>query len=230
MGGDGDDTLIGGLGDDTLVGAQADTLLDGGANADLLQLGASFTTLIDGQIVNIEGITLMAAGLSLNLSNQTEGFTLNGFATGASTIIGGAGADRIIGGSGADSLTGGDGADRLTGGQGADTLTGGTGADSFVFSFVTEVDSITDFTSVSDRILLDKSVMVGIGGVGTLTSDAFWSGVDAVTGHDATDRVIYNSTTGALYYDADGIGGVVAVQIGILDTKPTLLEGDFLIF
>ena len=49
-------------------------------------------------------------------------------------------------------------------------------------------------------------------------------------GNVATDRVIYKTTTGALYYDADGIGSGAAVQIGVLDSQPTLAYTDVLIF
>jgi Ca2+-binding RTX toxin-like protein len=42
--------------------------------------------------------------------------------------------------------------------------------------------------------------------------------------------VIYNTTTGALCYDADGLGGAAAVQIGVLDRHPTLAYTDVLIF
>ncbi len=49
-------------------------------------------------------------------------------------------------------------------------------------------------------------------------------------GHLATDRVIYNTTTGALYYGADGSGSGAAVQIGVLDGHPTLAYTDVLIF
>jgi hypothetical protein len=41
--------------------------------------------------------------------------------------------------------------------------------------------------------------------------------------------VIYNATTGALYYDAYGNGSGAAVQIGVLDSHPTLAYTDGLI-
>jgi Ca2+-binding RTX toxin-like protein len=35
-------------------------------------------------------------------------------------------------------------------------------------------------------------------------------------GHDSDDRLIYDTSTGALYYDADGSGSKKAVQIAVL--------------
>jgi Ca2+-binding RTX toxin-like protein len=42
-------------------------------------------------------------------------------------------------------------------------------------------------------------------------------------------QIIYNTTTGGLYYDADGNGGKAAVQIAILGTSPypTMFYTDF---
>jgi Ca2+-binding RTX toxin-like protein len=63
-----------------------------------------------------------------------------------------------------------------------------------------------------------------------LTSSAFYAAADATKGHDADDRVIYNTTTGALYYDADGSGSAKAIKIAVLDDHPTLAYTDVLIF
>jgi hypothetical protein len=42
---------------------------------------------------------------------------------------------------------------------------------------------------------------------------------------------VYNTTSGALYYDADGSGSGAAVQIALIGTTvhPTLTNGDFFI-
>jgi hypothetical protein len=64
------------------------------------------------------------AAVSINLSLQTEGFSITGSSL----------ADTITGGSGNDVIVGGVGNNTITGGTGADTLTGGGGTDTFVFA------------------------------------------------------------------------------------------------
>ena len=52
----------------------------------------------------------------------------------------------------------------------------------------------------------------------------------AVGAHDASDRVIYNMTTGSLYYDPDGTGGTAAVRFAVLTGSPdALTNADFVV-
>ena len=88
-GGAGADYIIGNSGADIIVGAQNDKVLDGGGGTDTLRIGANFTSTGDAQIVNIENVTLTAAA-TVNLSNQTEGFTITG-SSGIDSITGGSG-------------------------------------------------------------------------------------------------------------------------------------------
>lgn len=161
--------------------------------------------------------------------------TLRGYA-GNDVIKAGAGNDKVYGGTGNDTLHGeagndklyGEaGNDKLYGGLGSDTLTGGTGSDTFVFNTklgTSNIDKITDFDPKYDTIWLDDDIFTKAGKVGDLAKAAFHIGNAAA---DASDRIIYNKTTGALYYDADGKGGVAAIQFATLSKGLALTVSDF---
>ncbi|MDP1866955.1 MAG: Ig-like domain-containing protein, partial [Bradyrhizobium sp.] len=152
---------------------------------------------------------------------------------GDDTIIAGQNADTIRGNAGDDFLYGGDNDDDIAGGAGSDTLTGGGGKDSFRFYSSTEgTDTILDFTSGgggADRILLDDA---GFGDIGlTLTAAEFVSGAGTTAATTAAQRLIYNTSTGALYFDADGsASGSTAVQIAVVVGQPALTLSDFQMF
>lgn len=77
----------------------------------------------------------------------------------------------------------------------------------------TNLDKITDFKAKIDKIALDNKVFKTIGKDGHLKKDAFWTGSAS---HDASDKLIYNKQTHALFYDSDGIGHAAQVQIATL--------------
>lgn len=137
--------------------------------------------------------------------------------------------EKLVGSGSAETIFGLGGNDTLDGKLGNDTLVGGDGDDLFVFSTApnaaTNLDVISDFTHGEDRIQFSKTIFTAIGATGTLSTDAFYVGSAA---HDATDRIFYDSGTGALYYDADGTGAKAAVQVALLGTSthPTLLYSD----
>lgn len=143
------------------------------------------------------------------------------------TLTGGDGNDVLQGDMGGDSLDGGSGSDTLIGGAGNDILSGGSGSDFFIFNTATanNVDTILDFVTATDKIQLSKSVFTSLGATGSLTANLFSS---TTTANDSDDRISYNSTTGALYYDADGSGSGAAVQIAIIGTNshPSLQFSD----
>lgn len=155
-------------------------------------------------------------------------------------LAGNAGNDRLFGETGNDTSNGGLGNDLMAGGLGNDVLTGGAGNDTFLFDTalnrLTNVDRITDFSpnvaGNNDTIKLENT---GAGlfnalALGTLSAAAFFKGAGAVAGHDATDRIIYNTTTGDLFYDRDGLGGAAAIKFATLTTHPAALTNlDFLI-
>ena len=132
---------------------------------------------------------------------------------------------------GADTLSGGGGSDLLDGGLAADTLTGGAGEDSFRFSTALgngNVDWIKDFKVADDSILLDNLIFANVGGDGALALGAFYKSAAGVA-HDADDRIIYDTDSGALSYDADGSGQAAAIQFARLSTNLNLSAADFII-
>ena len=125
-------------------------------------------------------------------------------------------------------LYGNEGANVLDGKLGNDVLYGLGGADTFQFTTVTganNVDRIADFVTGVDKIALDDFIFVGLA-TGALDPNAFFVGSAA---HDADDRIIYNQTTGALYFDYDGNGIGTAVQFATLNGAPILAASDFLV-
>ena len=128
----------------------------------------------------------------------------------------------------AQELYGDAGANGLNGLGGNDTLVGLGGADSFVFSTAlgaSNVDRLADYSVADDTVLLDNAVFTGLAD-GALAAGAFATGAAA---SDADDRILYNSATGALLFDADGLGGVAAVQFATLSAGLSLTSADFLV-
>lgn len=169
------------------------------------------------------------APVGVTLTGTAYADTLKGGA-GADTLYGAGGNDKLYGFGGADHLSGGSGNDILYGGAGADTLTGGSGSDQFVFDTApgaSNVDTITDFSTVYDSIRLDHTVFGAAGAVGTLSSAAFYKGAAA---HDATDRIIYDGATGKVWYDADGTGSIAPVEVAHLSAGLAMTNAHFVIF
>ena len=171
-----------------------------------------------------------AAGIGVDQLSAIENVIAGKY---ADIVTGSSAANQLWGNGGNDTLNGGAGNDKLYGGAGRDTLTGGAGRDSFVFDTApASRDTITDFSRADgDKIQLSKAVFKGFAYTGTLQAEDFYAAAGATTARDSTDRVIYNTRTGIMYYDADGLGGSAAVQIAQLGTgsAPTLAFADLLI-
>ena len=146
-------------------------------------------------------------------------------------LRGGNGHDSLRGMQGDDRLIGGNGNDSLIGGDGADRLTGGHGSDAFCFnvtpSGTSDADTITDFNHAADRFRVDGAAF---GGLGQWTAAAFFASA-AGHAHDASDRFIYETDTGKLFFDADGnqANSVAAILIATLINIPTVDWTDFFI-
>lgn len=259
FGGDGNDILDGGTGSDRMTGgagndtytidAQGDRVIEyaGQGRDTVLVTGlSSFTlhalwdieTLSAANPSGTEAMTLIGNDLSQFIYGNAGENVLRGAGgddnllglAGNDQLFGGDGNDTLIGDTGSDRMNGGSGDDILRGGAGADTLTGGLGADTFVFQTAvggTEVDHITDF-AVEDRIALFNSVFTGIAH-GTLEDAALEVNESGVAINGST-RIVYESDTGRLLYDADGSGDTAGVHFATLNASiDGLNAADFLI-
>jgi serralysin len=220
----------GSIHNDTLTGSGANEFFDGRGGNDTIAGGGG----IDG--AGYSG-AFGAVTVDLNLSVGT--------ATGADGTDDLTGIENIVGSFYSDTLTGDANANRLegaatkywtyanTGTTDNDTLTGGAGSDVFVFNSALDatynVDEITDFVSGTDKIELDDAIFTGLL-VGALSAGNFNSGAGLTAAADADDRLVYDTTSGFLYFDADGVGGAAAaVQFAELSNLAALSASDFVI-
>lgn len=218
----GDDILFGRTGNDTLDGGTGNDNLNGGTGSDLLQGG-------DGNDLVTYATT---AGVTVNLSLTTAQATGRGVDTllNIENITSGGGDDRLTGNALANILTAGAGNDRINGGSGADSLTGGSGADSFVFNSALQngnVDRITDFKVVDDTMQLDKAIFTGLS-AGVLSADGFHANTTGMA-TDSTDRILYETDTGKVFFDADGNGSGASVLFATVDPNLAMTNLDFLV-
>jgi serralysin len=221
------DTLIGGAGGDTLAGGGgADTLI-GGAQNDVYRVDATGDRVVETvnitSIIDAGGVDRVEAAVSFNMSTGTARFVENLVLTGSLALSG-------TGNGLANTLTGNGGANALNGLAGRDVLTGGGGRDAFVFSTAlgaTNIDRITDFSTVLDTIRIDNAVFRGLT-EGALARTAFVANITG-TAADSSDRIIYETDTGNLYFDRDGAGGTARVQFAQLTGGLAVTHLDFLV-
>ncbi len=252
--GQGNDTLKGGAGNDTLLGGDGNDTLNGGTGADDMDGGDRDDLYIVDNVgdiadesLNESGIDTVQSSVSHTLGSGIENLTLTGNAaingTGnnldnliegnaaANTLNGDIGDDWLRGGNGNDTLFGGMGNDHLSGGLGNDVIFAGLGTDDrYLFDTplgATNVDQINGFFANSDTIELLSTVFSKLapGNVSPANFRANASG----TAVDANDYLVYNTTTGALSYDANGNGIGGSTQFALLSGAPSISATDFLV-
>src|SRR5438552_2671873 len=163
----------------------------------------------------------------------TDADTINGLG-GNDFLAGDSGDDSIVGGTGNDTIYGDGGNDWLESGAGNDSMSGGGGQDNIVFRELgaANADTIGSFDVNWDRIQLDAAAFADIGASGRFSAGdvRFYSAPGATGGHDADDRIIYNSSTGELFYDADGNGPGAAQLIATFQGAPGITATDINVF
>ena len=210
--------LLSGLGgDDTLDGGGGNDTLDGGAGNDTYVVDSTLDVLVEAAA---GGTDTVISTVSLTLAENVDNLVLGGAAalngsgnTAANVLTGNAANNQLAGQAGNDTLSGGLGNDTLNGGIGNDLLSGGAGLDLFVFNslLASNVDTISDFAA-GDLFQLDRTIFTALSAGATLTAAEFLAGAGVATATNAQQRILHNTTSGALLYDADGNGTGLALQ------------------
>jgi Ca2+-binding RTX toxin-like protein len=229
----GADTMDGGNGDDRYYVDNARDVIKeaAGGGHDVVYTSRSYTLAAGAEVEELRANTKAAINLAGNeFDNSIYGSRNNNVLSGGGgddSLFGQGGHDVLKGGIGDDALDGGAGNDKLFGGPGNDQLTGGSGRDSFMFNSLDGVDTITDFAVPADTISLARNVFDAFTKNGFVAKSQFTIGTEATT---TAQHIVYDSGTGALYYDADGNGAEAQQQIAQLSTGLVLTNKDFFIF
>jgi Ca2+-binding RTX toxin-like protein len=188
----------------------------------------SFSLVNSAHVLGVlERLTLLGSP-NINGTGNALGNSLIGNA-GINTLNGGDGSDSLFGVAGNDVLLGGAGNDGLVGGLGNDTMSGGAGSDSFVFDApLGNIDRITDFNVAADTIRLDNAVFTAITGTGVLTAAQFARNTTGLA-QDASDRIVYETDTGRVFYDSNGNAAGGSIQFAVLATNLGIINPDFVV-
>lgn len=200
----GSDTMYGGAGNDMFYVDNAGDIVHeaAGQGRDTVATSVSYG-LRAGEYVEVLRTTSLYAVKNMNLSGNNL----------------------------AQSITGNNGDNVIVGKGGNDVLTGWGGNDTFRFNAALgadNIDRITDFHIGDNEIQLENAIFTALTATGSLAPSLFKD--IAVAAKDANDRIIYNSATGVVYYDADGSGTAFGnVKFAVLDGKPMLSADDFFV-
>lgn len=214
--------LIGNSGNNVLAGGLGRDTLEGGLGNDIYVLSDTLDTIID-----TGGIDTIRSSLSIKLEADIENAELVGFA------------DTYAIGNGADNkLVGNLGNNILEGMGGVDTLTGGAGDDQFIVAYNgtgSAADTVTDFTSGSDLLVIDllsfgvDVIGLGLDSSGFVSAEAFVKGAGAQA-LDPNDHFLVDTATGQLSFDSDGSGSMSPiVMLNLGSSASTLTNTDLFV-
>jgi Ca2+-binding RTX toxin-like protein len=222
-------TITGGTGTDTLniraAAAAATTSVTVAAGVTGFE-AITFNTATNAYALTMADANVASAGtMTVNASNLTTG-----------TLFISAAAET----NGAYSITGGSGADTIVGGARIDTIAGGAGADLIRFTAVAQstgsyVDSITDFTSGTDKLEFTLDYSTISTGVSVNAARVSAGVADIATAQNALSgdrgQYIYDIGTSQLYVNvnADNLVTSLDYKVGInagSTASATVADGD----
>jgi Ca2+-binding RTX toxin-like protein len=239
IGGAGTDKLTGGSGNDIFEFSAAnlaatDTVVGGGGSDTLSMTTAG--TINAGGISGV-GTFRLASTAANTLTLTNANFT--GVTGGKITVVGGSGGNTVnaaaVTGSDEVVLVGGAGNDVLTAEQHA-TMTGGGGADTFMFltpgtPAAPDTNVITDFTHGTDKIdFSDAGFSLGLSGASSTPQallPTLFTSNSTGSFTSAAERFAYDTSTGALFYNAHGnTPGSSSQLVATLTGHPVLAATD----
>ncbi|PBC07686.1 calcium-binding protein [Mesorhizobium sp. WSM3859] len=199
--------------------SHVDHIIHGGKGNDTYHVNNAHDKIMEGSTGGFDKV-LASVSYALSAGSHVEQLS--------TSSKGGKAAIDLTGNEFGQTMIGNNGDNKLNGGGGSDLLKGYGGHDAFVFNTAlgpNNIDRIADFNVSRDKIYLDHAVFAGLQG-GALAASSFHAGQSA---HDANDHIIYNSTTGSLSFDSDGIGGHPQTQFASLTPHLHLGENSFLV-
>jgi Ca2+-binding RTX toxin-like protein len=210
----------------------ADILLAYGSG-NTISGGAGNDYIIGSRLASQDEVDLYNERNHFTDSSDPNFLTLDKVMAGTLNTVG----DILNGGAGDDYIKGKSGNDIIDGGEGNDTLKGKGGNDTFVFDTALNsdknIDLIEGFTSGSDKIELHQSIFTELTAGITLNASNLFSSADITSGNDfsGSSQILFNTNTGALYYDADGSGSAHAIQFATLGSglHPAITSSDFIV-
>jgi Ca2+-binding RTX toxin-like protein len=237
-------TLIGGAGNDTLTGAAGNDTYSIDADVDL---GTDTIKEIatTGGIDSIDFSTTTTKAININLGLTTTqtvatGVQLAILFISIENVSGGILNDTLSGNSLNNVLRGGAGNDTLKGLVGNDTLYGGAGYDKFYFDGAALTgamtvakllgkDTIADFTKTQDKIVLSKATFSKMTSANGAILN-FATAADDTAAGKLSAAIVYNTTTGNLFYNSDGVTagfGANGGNFATVTARPLLAASDF---
>ena len=231
-GSSGSDTINSGSGDDRIVGFEGADRINGGSGRDTLVLIATSLDLnsaTNAQVSSVEVVTAedAVAGVSINLTNQSEGFSITGSAY----------SDVLQGGTGRDTISAGDGDDTINGFTSGDIVNGGAGTDAIVL-FATSAG----LNSASNTQIINVEVVSAADAAAAVTIDlnrqndgfaitgSAWSdfltgssGSDVISGGAGNDTIKGGAGADVIY---GGDGADVFVFSAVTDSRMSATTRD----
>jgi Ca2+-binding RTX toxin-like protein len=197
---------------------KADTMSGLGGN-DTYRVYNSGDVIVEASTQGAADRVMAAVDYKLGTGVYIESLTTNG-SSGKSGI-------DLTGNERAQEILGNAGDNRIEGREGNDTLRGFGGDDTFVFNTklgASNVDTIIDFIA-DDRFLLSDAIFTTLN-TGVMLSGYFRANTTGLA-QDSNDRIVYETDTGRLFYDADGLGGAAGIQFAKLAVGLALTNADF---